>query len=91
MIGSESPRIIRFDQCWSCRTQSSATSRLANHCLFDAALERIEDQTGYEPSKRDMLLLSNLTEVGKQIVGQDNGEFGFGFQDSRSLVIDNAV
>ena len=70
------------------RDQRSAPSSQAIHRLLDPALKGIEDQTGYQPTKRDMPLLSNFTEVAKKIVGQDNGDFRIGFQDSRSLVMD---
>jgi hypothetical protein len=73
------------------QTHGSATRSLAIHRVIDPALEGIAEQTGYQPTQRNMLLLSKSTEVAKQIVGQDNADFRIGFQDIHYLVINGAV
>src|SRR5271166_6535531 len=56
----------------------SHESSLAIHRLFDPGLECVADQTGYQPTQRDMLLLGDSAEVAQKIVGQDNDDFGIG-------------
>ena len=58
----------------------SHESSLAIHRLFDPGLECVADQTGYQPTQRDVLLLGDSAEVAQKIVGQDNDDFGIGVQ-----------
>jgi len=67
--------------------QRSATSSLAIRRLIDPSLESVTDQTGYQRTQRDMPLLSNFTQVAKKIVGQNNGDFVLGSQDSLSRIM----
>ena len=56
------------------QTQRSASHErsLAIHRLFDPGLEGVADQTGYQPTQRDMLLLGDSAKMAQEIVGQDN-------------------
>ena len=47
---------------------------LAIHRLFDLRLEGVADQSSYQPTQRDMLLLGDFAEVAQEIIGQDNDE-----------------
>jgi hypothetical protein len=60
------------------QTQRSAFQErsLAIHRLFDLGLEGVADQTGYQPTQRDMFLLSEFAKMAQEIVGQDNEYVG---------------
>ena len=56
------------------QTQRSASheSSLAIYCLFDTSFHGVADQSGDQPTQRDVLLLGESAELAQQIVGQNN-------------------
>jgi len=51
-------------------------------------LKGVADEPGYQPTQRDVLLLSNSAEVVEQIIGQDDSDFGIGVHcDPPSVII----
>lgn len=65
----------------------SATGSLVIHRLIDPGLKGVTEQTGDQPTQRDMLLLRNPTEMAEKIVGQDNSDFGIGVHFDPPYVI----